>query len=567
MEIYPNSGLNAFIGENNVGKSNIFDAVNKLLGPRYPVKNLFTVDDHYNRKKELPIKIEIDCRIESGIHTLSFDESKEKYNFTISPSVGSLNDDTRQSLFSCAYVGSERKIVEYLPSDRWSLLGKILLDINNEFKSTVDKDGVYLYKKFKAEMDKIRDNYLFQAGKDFDVPDEEQEPNIQKLKRILQEETANQLNKPLSDLKLDLSLTDPWNFYRTLQIIITDFGQEFQASQMGMGIQASLSIAILRAYGELKLKNKPPIFIDEPELYMHPQSQRNFYRILRSLANDIYDSEGNLQEGLQVFYTTHSPDFLDAGHFDEIFLTRRSLNEAGEDEGTRVFSANPENFITDWEARNPGKSSDKDTIRRLYQNALQQTGDTQKANEAFFAKKVILVEGGTEAFGLPVFFSEIGFNLDKNGISIVSVGGKIELDRFYRLYNELGIPTYVIFDGDALNEDKKKKAENAKLNRELQKLLGEASPVDFPETAIKNKYTVFKDKYESTLKETIPDYAKYESECTGLGGKPIKGQKCAEKAVKDKHIPKVINDIGDMIKQLKWTGSCLKEKYHDLEPF
>ncbi len=37
-------------------------------------------------------------------------------------------------------------------------------------------------------------------------------------------------------------------------------------------------------------------------------------------------------------------------------------------------------------------------------NAYDETGDSQKANEAFFAKKVVLVEGQTETWVLPYFF-------------------------------------------------------------------------------------------------------------------------------------------------------------------
>ncbi len=300
LEIFPASGLNAFIGENNVGKSNIFEAVNKLLGPRYPTKASFSADDHYNRKEELPIYIELDCQINGDTHIIIYDDAVENYNFTVDRKA--VKAGIRENLYSAIFLDTERNIMEYMPSNRWSLLGKILLDINEEFKKTKDRDGKFLHDKFRQEMNRLRDQYLFQAGRDFSVPEDKQETNIQKLKRILQEETANQLNKSLDDLKLDLSLTDPWHFYRTLQIIITDFGQAFQASQMGMGVQASLSIAILRAYGELKLKNKPTIFIDEPELYMHPQAQRNFYRILRELTQDKTDENGEVQKGLQIWF-------------------------------------------------------------------------------------------------------------------------------------------------------------------------------------------------------------------------------------------------------------------------
>jgi putative ATP-dependent endonuclease of OLD family len=563
LEFYPNSGLNALIGENNVGKSNIFEAINRLLGPRYPVKQSFTADDHFNRNDGLPIYIELDSNINGTTSSIIFDEAQERYNFTVN-GMG-ITAVMRERLYSAIHLGTERKIVEYLPSDRWSLLGKLLLDINEEFKTTLDEYGIPFSIKFKEEMDRIRDHYLFQAGRDFNAPEGEQETNIQKLKKILQEETANQLNKPVEELTLDLSLTDPWNFYRTLQIIITDFGQEFQASKMGMGVQASLSIAILRAYGELKLTNKPPIFIDEPELYMHPQAQRNFYRILRGLSEDIRNEQGELiREGLQIFYSTHSPDFLDAGHFDEIFLTRRPVDATGEDEGTKIFRGNPARFVTDWEVRNPGKTSNVSTIFSLYQNALEQTADTKAASEAFFAKKIILVEGGTEALGLPVFFDAIDFNLDKHGISIVSVGGKTELDRFYRLYNEFGIPTYVVFDGDEGNETQR--TTNGDLNESIQELVGEDRVIPFPETGAHDRYTVFRDNYEATMRNQVPHYATYETECVAFGGKPIKGKLCARKAIAET-IPQIIRDMMDRINILEWRGSCLRERHEDIEPF
>ena len=47
LDFYPNPGLNVFIGENSVGKSNIFDAVNWLLGPVYPSFSSTKHEDHY----------------------------------------------------------------------------------------------------------------------------------------------------------------------------------------------------------------------------------------------------------------------------------------------------------------------------------------------------------------------------------------------------------------------------------------------------------------------------------------------------------------------------------------
>ena len=47
LDISLSPKLSVFIGENGVGKSNIFDAINWLLGPTYPTFNATTKQDHY----------------------------------------------------------------------------------------------------------------------------------------------------------------------------------------------------------------------------------------------------------------------------------------------------------------------------------------------------------------------------------------------------------------------------------------------------------------------------------------------------------------------------------------
>jgi putative ATP-dependent endonuclease of OLD family len=53
---------------------------------------------------------------------------------------------------------------------------------------------------------------------------------------ILQKESAKQLNREESSFSIDLSLYDPWNFYRTLQLLVKekDMDMQFQASSLGM---------------------------------------------------------------------------------------------------------------------------------------------------------------------------------------------------------------------------------------------------------------------------------------------------------------------------------------------
>ena len=59
LEFKPHDKINAFIGENSVGKSNIFDAINWLLGPTYPSFNSTKKEDHYLGDKNNKIKIRL----------------------------------------------------------------------------------------------------------------------------------------------------------------------------------------------------------------------------------------------------------------------------------------------------------------------------------------------------------------------------------------------------------------------------------------------------------------------------------------------------------------------------
>lgn len=491
LEIEPSCGLNAFIGANSTGKSNIFDAINWLLGPVYPSFNSTKKQDRFlgDEANKISIKLEFDDGNYLELNEEWTDPSgrtKSGLNYN-----GNYCASENREKYCCAYLGVEREILEYLPSNRWSLVGRILQEVNKKFLGESMKYNSQTKAKkewLKQWLTFIRDKLLFS------VKDESGQEVMKKFMTILQEESARQLNRPQSDFNVDLSLYDPWNFYKTLQLIVKeeDMGLEFQAADLGMGVQASISIAILKAYSELNLANKSPIFIDEPELFLHPQAQRNFYRILRELSEDKKDVNGNVtREGTQVFYTTHSPNFLSAGNFNEIFIVRKT-----KEAGTYLRYAKIADFVADLQSRLNIQSSATDLLLR-YKNAYENTGDTQKANEGFFAKKIVLVEGQSEALLLPFFFDLIGFDFIKEGISIVRCGSKNEIDRFYRLYVEFGIPCYVVFDGDNHLEGTNDEQSNITKNKHILELFDEKST--YPDGQPKDKYFGFESEFEQNL--------------------------------------------------------------------
>jgi len=554
LEFKPKT-LCAIVGENNVGKSNIFSALNFVLGPSYPTEKGLTIDDHYLRDPERKINIEVDLELVEDGHTESFtlsfswdEDARGGPRYSLRKFINGypsyINDEERQK-YALVHLGADRKISEHMPSNRWTLLGRLLLDINEEFKSDSSRVAT-----FETEMKKIRDDLLFNVE------------GFRELVDIVKDESASQLSKSPDDFEVDFQLYDPWHFYRTIQIIVKEaikHGEDrmsFQASQMGMGLQSSLTIALLRAYARIKKSNKAVIAIEEPEIFLHPQAQRHFYNLLREIAYPLFD------EGIQIIYCTHSPLFVDVEYFDEICLVRKEVDQEGETT-TTVTQLDIQYFIEDLKER-WGIIATEDSIRERYRNAFN-----PKRNEGFFAKKVIIVEGETEEYALPIYTDAVGYNFDSNGVSIISAGGKNELDRLFRVFNEFAIPSYIIFDGD---KGKDENGNSKEQTRRLLEIFNEA-PEDYPATTVKDRYAVFEVDFETTLKEEQTLYADFETEAKrelGLKsdeGKGMRARLVAKKLVdkglaegdKTKYIPLTIKKIIEKIKSLTWHGSVLKK--------
>ncbi|MCZ4614512.1 ATP-dependent nuclease [Rhodococcus qingshengii] len=166
------------------------------------------------------------------------------------------------------------------------------------------------------------------------------------------------------------------------------------------------------------------VCIEEPEIYQHPVRARAFARVLTELSND---------PNVQVIVATHSPYFVRPEQFSS--LRRISLDGAT----TNVSQATVQSIADE---------VDKD-VETVLATVMKQvpTG----FSEGFFSDRVVLVEGDTDKAILEVLCDRLGFPLDAAGVSIVHVGGKGNLKMSYAILNSLGVPTYVVVDGDARN--------------------------------------------------------------------------------------------------------------------
>ncbi|MCM1338383.1 MAG: ATP-dependent endonuclease [Muribaculaceae bacterium] len=74
----------------------------------------------------------------------------------------------------------------------------------------------------------------------------------------------------------------------------------------------------------------------------------------------------------------------------------------------------------------------------------------QKYSLRFPVKKVVIAEGATEETLLPEFAKLCGYDFDKEGVYMLSAGGKNQVVKlFYKLYETLKLPIFVLLDNDA----------------------------------------------------------------------------------------------------------------------
>jgi predicted ATP-dependent endonuclease of OLD family len=177
------------------------------------------------------------------------------------------------------------------------------------------------------------------------------------------------------------------------------------------------------------------LIVEEPELFLRPHAQRCLYHLLRSFAAD----------GNQVLYSTHSPWFLNVGRLEELALV-----EWGTESGTRVTQPKPL----------PADESFR---------ALSEV-DAERS-ELFLASAVVLVEGRTEKLTLPFVFGALGYDADREGISVVECGGKPNMPLLVRVCQTARVPYVVVHDRDAPRGRKPNAGERV-LNAEIAELAG-----------------------------------------------------------------------------------------------
>jgi len=230
--------------------------------------------------------------------------------------------------------------------------------------------------------------------------------------------------------------------------------------------------------------------IEEPELYQHPSRQRYMAAVLLKLAQGAIPG---VARKTQVLYTTHSPLFVGLDRFEQVRLLRKADDAAGKPRVTKAVKAGFDAVADElWVASSKsGSKYTGDTLRPRLQAVM-----TPWVNEGFFADVAVLVEGEGDRAAILGAATSMKHDFDGAGISVIPCMGKNNLDRPLVIFRILGIPVYVIWDGD--HGEKEAKVED---NRRLLRLVGQPEE-DWP-CGVKDGHTCFKTDLEETLAEEI----------------------------------------------------------------
>jgi len=160
------------------------------------------------------------------------------------------------------------------------------------------------------------------------------------------------------------------------------------------------------------LKKRPSTILltDEPEISLHPHAQRSLVSLLRAVPN-------------QSLIATHSPSILDRADPRAVVRLERTPTSVVPLRATSLSDA------------------DAESLRR-YVNPL--------TSEAFFARKVVIVEGYSDRVALIAFANLLNRDLDAEGIALVSLDGGAAAIHYARLFGPqgLGVPLLGLCDED-----------------------------------------------------------------------------------------------------------------------
>lgn len=229
----------------------------------------------------------------------------------------------------------------------------------------------------------------------------------------LRQSLAEQLSKALPEAmtKDDLAFVPGAvadnDALKGVRLQVSKRGVVHDLSEQSDGTRALYAIALY----DLMSAGAYMVGIDEPEIHLHPSSQRSLAHLLQMSTN-------------QRIIATHSADIVGAFDPDSIVVVR---------DGGKVVQPKA-GFLSD---------DERMAVRLWVRDRL----------EPLTSSRVVIVEGISDRLILERLADLTGRNLDRLGVSIIEAGGYGDMGSLDKLFGENGfnVPISILIDADAEN--------------------------------------------------------------------------------------------------------------------
>ncbi len=274
------------------------------------------------------------------------------------------------------------------------------------------------------------------------VPEEGAPPRLSALSSVEDSlrDLVRKLMPSVQSISLNVEVEASQDIFSKGVNIKIDDGVETDVLDKGHGMQRSMVFSLLqmlitsgRSTIEGTISQSIILAIEEPELYIHPHSQRLIFRVLKEFSG--LTDEDNSTGNDQVIYTTHSPSFVEVWNYERIGMVRKPDFVIG----TVVKQASAGIIAGD---------DDRKTFKILTSFGL-------KHNEVFFGREAIIVEGPEDEVGIIAAARKAGRVvdlLDELGVTVLVTGGKGDIPKFQKVLNAFEIDYGVLFEMDG-NDD------------------------------------------------------------------------------------------------------------------
>lgn len=405
------------VGANDVGKSSLLRALDLVLGASTAqLYSSLGADDFRDPDLDLRFELELadfsDDEKSLFADEIQVDPATSERSLTIQLTA---SIDASESL-SISRVGPHAGTGRQLSRDQIAGLGWKFLsataqtrDLREDRKSALDDmlRAVDLGAE-KASFDAIATGFQDALNASSTLGD-------------LRKQLAGQLSKALPEKlrKKDLSFVSGASadddVLSDVRLRVSKSGVDHELSQQSDGTRALYAIALY----DLMSAGANVVGIDEPEIHLHPTSQRSLARLLRASSN-------------QKVIATHSSDIVGAFDADSIVVVRPGGKIVQPDAG---FLAAEERTLVKWWVRDklePLTATSVVTVEGLSDRiVLERVADLTDRNLDRLGVSVIETDGASEILPIAKLFGPTGFKL--------AVSRLIDVDAEQKVADALGI--------------------------------------------------------------------------------------------------------------------------------